>query len=436
MKLKEITEVTEENFDAVEAEFCRYELRRDMERPAWRIGSAAGDIAFCPLFLGAVYIMQKIFPSQFLLPLLGATAATTLSAFLVYLLAAGAARLAHRGKSPAAPTKGSDLERGKALLERANGVCGRIPKSPVSWLGAVLPLTILAFVVVSEGAKLIKQNGLLSVIVLPLALAIFAALLALPYQVYVSLCRISYKTLNGAPGLQRALEKYVRDLEIKDKRELAARQAAEEAERKRLQGDVLYRRATSGDAVDEDLIAEAADLGSRPAGLYMGRKVMEAWTAGQRAKIYTQAELDELAKAGKDYFLTAGPAMDYPEPVQTEVRLGYLVFEAVTEDVDQSTLRVLRDLRSSGKLSRSQERICDGAISTAVDALDHRAEWEALQEAMRKSALMPSLESVTARLEAAESGFSPSWDAMNDDLDIIMMNRDDASDDESWRDAE
>ena len=250
------------------------------------------------------------------------------------------------------------------------------------------------------------------------------------------ICRISYKTLNGAPDLLKALKRYVLDLEIKDERDRTARQAAEEAERKRQRGDALYRQATSGNAVDEDLIAEAADLGSRPAGLYMGRKVMEAWTEGQKAKIYTQAELDELAKAGKDYFLAAGPAEDYPEPVQTEVRLGYLVFDAVTEDVDHSTLRLLRDLRRSGKLSRSQERICDGAISTAVNTLDDRAEREALQEAMRKSALMPSLESVTARLEAAESSFSPSWDAMNDDLDIIMMNRDDASDDESWRDAE
>lgn len=436
MKLNEITEVTRENFDEVETGLCQYELRYSMERPAWRIGSAAGDIVFCPLFLGAIYLMQKKFPSQFLVPFLGSAAATILGAFLVYLLAAAAARLAHRGKRPAAPTKGSDLERARALLERADAVCGGIPKSPVSWLGVILPIAILVLVTVSEGPKMIKQNGLLGVIVLPMALAILAALLVLPYYVYLSLCRISYKTLNGAPDLHRAIQRYVCDLEIKDERERAARQAAEEAEQKRLRGDELYRRATSGSTVDENLIAEAADLGCRPAGLYMGRKVMEAWTAGQRAKLYTQAELDELAKAGKDYFLTAGPAKDYPEPVQTEVRLGYLVFDAVTEDVDHNTLRLLRDLRRSGTLSKSQERLCDSAIIAAVDTLDYRAEHEALQAELRKSASIPSMAAVIARMEAAESSSSSSWDAMNDDLDIILNNRDDASDDESWRDAE
>lgn len=436
MKLDKITEVTRENFDEVEAELRRYECLYGKERPAYRAGSAAGGICFWPLFVGAVFVMQQMFPSQFLLPILGTLAATILGAFLVHLLASTAARLVCRGSGSSAPTEGSDLERAKALLERAKAACSGIPEPLVSWLGIIVPpLILLVIVAVSEGAKFIDQYGVIfGGIILLIALAIMIVLFMLPFCAYVALCFMLYRTHHGVPGLPKALEEYVRRLQIKEEIERGKREAAEEAERNRLRGDALYRQATSGGAADEKLIAEAAGLGSRPAGLYMGRKMMRAWTAGKKARIYTQAEMEEIARDGKAYFLTAGLTEDYPEPTKTEVRLGYYVFKAASEDVDHSTLRSLRGLKNSGKLSRVQEDICDDAIRTAVDVLDYRAERDALREEARKSALTPSLDAVAARIRAnSDSSSSPSWNTIHDDLDALSRN---LPDDGSWRDAE
>lgn len=436
MKLDKITEVTRDNFDEVEAELRRYECQRGKERPAYRAGSAAGGICFWPLFVGAISVMERMFPSQFLLPLLGSLAATILGAFAAHLLASTAARLVCRGSGSPAPTEGGDLERAKALLERAKAVSGDISEPLIFWLGIIVPpLIILVVIAVSEGSKLIEKDGLIfGGILLLVGLAIMGAFFIFLIFAYVFLCFMLYRARAGVPGLQRALEEYVRKLQTEETREREKREAAEETERNRLRGDALYRQATSGGAADEKLIAEAAGLGSRPAGLYMGRKMMRAWTAGKKARIYTQAEMEEIARDGMAYFLTAGLTEDYPEPTKTEVRLGYYVFKAASEDVDHSTLRSLRGLKDSGKLSRVQEDICDDAIRTAVDVLDYRAERDALREEARKSALTPSLDAVAARIRAnSDSSSSPSWNTIHDDLDSLSRN---LPDDGSWRDAE
>lgn len=436
MKLDKITKVTKENFNEVEAELCRYEYQRDKERPAYRAGSAVGGICFWPLFAGAVFVMQKIFPSKVLLPFLGCITATILSAFIVHLLAATVARLIHQGSKSHVPTEGSDLERAKALLYRAKAVSGPIQESLVSLLGIfAVPLILIVVAAVSEGAKFIEQYGIIfGGIILIVVLAICIAFIMFLHSAYLELCFTLYRAHHGVPNLPKAIDEYVRMLQIDEEIELAKRETAEKAEQNRLRGDALYRQATSGGTVNEKLVAEAADLGSRPAALYMGRKMMKAWTTGKRDRIYTQTELERIAKDGKKYFRIAGPAGNYPEPIQTEVRLGYLVFDAATEDVSQSTLRSLRELRGSGKLTRSQEYICDDAIHTAVDVLDYRAERDALREEMRKSALTPSMDAVVARMRASsDSSSSSSWNTINDDLDALSKN---LPYDESWRDAE
>lgn len=65
MKLDNITKVTKENFDEVEAELCRYECQRDKERPAYRAGSVVGAICFWPLFVGALFVMGRYFHPKF-----------------------------------------------------------------------------------------------------------------------------------------------------------------------------------------------------------------------------------------------------------------------------------------------------------------------------------------------------------------------------------
>lgn len=435
MKLDNITKVTKENFDEVEAELCRYECQRDKERPAYRAGSVVGAICFWPLFVGALFVMGEIFPSKVLFPFLGCIAVTILGTFMVHLLAATAARLLHQGSKPPVPAEGNDLERAKALLYRAKAVSSPIPEPLVSRFAIfAVPLIFLVVAAVSEGSKFIEQYGIIfGGIIVVVAFAIGSEIIVwFPYRGYLKLCSRLYHARDGVPGLLKALEEYVRRLQFEEEKELADREFVEKMERNRLRGDALYRQATSGGTMDETLVAEAADLGSRPAALYMGRKMMKAWIAGKRDRVYTQAELEKIAKDGETYFSTAGPSKDYPEPVQTEVWLGFLVFRAATEDVSQNTLCCLRNLRGSGKLSKSQEYICDDAIHTAVDVLDYRAERDALREEARKSALTPSIDAIVARMRAS-SDSSSSWNTIDDDLDALSKN---LPHDESWRDAE
>lgn len=416
MKLNEITKVTKENFNEVEKVFCKYERRYNKERISWRVGSAAGDIAFGPLFIVALSVLQKRFPSRGGLQLLGSVAAMVLGSFLVFLLAATAARIAHRDKV-AAPTKGSDLERAEALLKRAEAVCNGIPKSLLSYVGLGLSFILFLFFIIWAWFDTIGKDGIIvGGIFGALAFLIIIGIVMFLYGCYSALCRISYKTLDGEPGLLQALESYVRDF-----------QTDERIEQDRLRGDKLYIQATSSHPVDEKLMAEAAKLRNRYACLYMGRKMMREWTAGRIDGIYTQGEMEQMAMAGRDYFLFLKVGEDYSEPLRNEVELGWLVFNAVTEYVNDSILRSLRELRRSEKLSKDQEYICDDAIRIAVNKLDGRA-----------AVLKPSLESVIARMEAMEaasgSSSSSSWNTMNDDLDIIMDSR--LLGDDSWRDAE
>lgn len=91
-------------------------------------------------------------------------------------------------------------------------------------------------------------------------------------------------------------------------------------ERKRLQGDELYRKAIAGDRIDEGLVWQAADLGCRPACLYLGRQMMEAWSAGP----YTKEEKVDIAEVAKEFFRTASFEEDFEES-KTEAKFGYLI---------------------------------------------------------------------------------------------------------------
>lgn len=97
------------------------------------------------------------------------------------------------------------------------------------------------------------------------------------------------------------------------------RKKKEAEERNRKEGDELYRQATAKDNVDEGLIQRAADLGCRPACLYIGRWMMEEW---RRPGVYTKKEEADIAEKAKRYFHIAFSKEDSME-AQTEARFGH-----------------------------------------------------------------------------------------------------------------
>lgn len=147
------------------------------------------------------------------------------------------------------------------------------------------------------------------------------------------------------------------------------RKKKEAEERNRKEGDELYRQATAEDNVDEGLIRRAADLGCRPACLYIGRQMMEEWATGA----YTKREKADIAEKAKEYFYIASSEEDSME-AKTEARFGYLFFKVVTESGNDSkwkeVLSQLRDIQKSGMLPENYNETCVLLIQNVVNLVD------------------------------------------------------------------
>lgn len=147
------------------------------------------------------------------------------------------------------------------------------------------------------------------------------------------------------------------------------RKKKEAEERNRKEGDELYCQATAEDNVDEGLIRRAADLGCRPACLYIGRQMMEEWATGA----YTKREKADIAEKAKEYFHIASFEEDSME-AKTEARFGYLFFKVVTESGNDSkwkeVLSQLRDIQKSGMLPENYNETCVLLIENVVNLVD------------------------------------------------------------------
>lgn len=460
MKLKEIAAVTEENFDEVEQAFCRFERRHKKELAAWRTAVPIGDLVFFFIALSATYLMADrlelpVFPA--LRPIVSIWAgsisprgdiwpliftfvlAAVIISSLVHIPVSVVVRLVWPA-ARSAPLEGSFPEKTEALLSRVSALDGSYP---FSWtlLGLlVYPILVLVPCLLYEN-PLVEGGIILGILSVVLLFVIFAVVYGAAYFLYALIYFELYRTFSGVPALKKALEECVRAHRQAEEKRLEAerkereeREQAAQRERDRRRGDELYRRATAGGAVDEDLVAEAADLGSRPACLYMGRLLIDTWFAGQYDGSYTQAELLEIGEAAEGYFSVARQEKNFPADLQIEAEFGFLVSCAATETPSTETLDRLRRLRDSGKLSKSQERRCNDVIRALVTELEDRAELEktlkaalmaagAVQKAAEERAI---LDAVARRMsdESRSSSYpavgSDAWHRMNDDLDAVQ----------------
>lgn len=164
---------------------------------------------------------------------------------------------------------------------------------------------------------------------------------------------------------KRAVEEQLR----KEQERRRAEKERQQAEENRKRGDEIFHKAISGDKTDESLVRQAADLGSRPACLYVGCQMLLAWSTDA----YTKAEKEDIAQKAKSYFKTASLEEDSAE-ARTEARFGYLFCQVVSEsgskDKWTGVLTELRSIQKSGLLPERWQEICASAIREVVKMVD------------------------------------------------------------------
>ncbi len=190
--------------------------------------------------------------------------------------------------------------------------------------------------------------------------------------------------------LQKLLDCYADSCEKQERKRIQAederrcaeekRRRMEEAEQNRKRGDEIYRQAVATDEVDEHLMQQAADLGSRPACLYLGRQMYEAFASDA----YTKAEKKSIAEKAIRYFRTASLEEDSAE-ARTEAKFGYLSFQCMTESGDydkwSDMLSQLREIQKSGQLPERYQEPFATLISLVVEMVDQTAPRTSRQNA-------------------------------------------------------
>lgn len=322
----------------------------------------------CAFFLPKGYSPQEAFLFSIL--------ATILISLAVHLMTALAVGLAYSEK-PSAPLEGKDSKQAAELQARCASAGTRLPprKKTISILiSAAYALVLLLPTLLDRNEMLreLEKTGL-GTLTLSLALivVIFGLLYAVPYAIFLWLNGFLYR-IHRKYEWEYALDTYASlciAQEQEQKRAEEERKRTEQEEQDRRQGDSLYRQAIAGQKVDDQLVWQAAELGSRPACLYLARQMMEAWSIGA----YTKEEKADIAEVAKNFFYTASLEETFKES-KIEAKFGYLMFLVLTESGNASkwrgVLSQLRDVQNSGLLPERYQKTCSMLIDTVVDMVD------------------------------------------------------------------
>lgn len=401
MKEKGSAVITSENFEEHKLKVFQLERRREKLLVMRKWGDIAGGTVFFVAELSAIYgladrlEMPTAPPLQFLsvlgkslyspfLPegcsaeegLLFSVIAAVLIGLAVHLLTALAVGRDY-SETPRDPLEGSDSEQAAALCARCKAAGAGLPPRKKLVFAATFALVVLIPILLDpENFQYLVDAGLLlSLLAVVVIGCILLLMYTIPYAVVLWLSGFLYR-IRRETELEEALDTYARlskEREEEEKRAEEERRRQEEIEQDRLQGDELYRQAIAGGQIDEELVRQAAELGCRPACLYLGRQKMEAWAAGP----YTKKEKAGIAEEAKRYFRTAA-LEEYFEQSRIEAQFGYLMFQVLTESGGASkweeVLSQLREIQSSGMLPEQYRESCAMLIDSVIELADTAAE--------------------------------------------------------------
>lgn len=350
-----------------------YGIAGSIEMPVFSRLRFLGDAwkTLCAAFLPEGYSPQEA--------ILFSILAAVLIAAAVHLLTALAVGLACSETSPV-PMEGSESQQAAALCKRCAAAGTRLPdrKSSVCILISLFYALILLLPTLldrNEMTAALAETGLVKLIAsVSFMIALLALIYGVPYAVFLWVSGLFYRVRRKSQW-EDALDAYAKQCKIQEEEQARAeaeRKSREEAEQNRREGDALYRRAIANQTVDEELMWQAAELGSRPACLYLGRQMMEAWSTGS----FTKEEKADIAEVAKNYFHTASLEEDFKES-RIEAQFGYLMFQVLTESGSaakwQGVLSQLREVRDSGLLPERFHETCIMLVRTVVDLIDASA---------------------------------------------------------------
>lgn len=195
------------------------------------------------------------------------------------------------------------------------------------------------------------------------------------------------------------------DEEDRQRKEEERRQKEEELERKRYAdlraGAELYKRATAGSIIDENIMAQAAEKGDPRANLYIGMQMLED------ADGLTTSGIVALYSKAKRYLKIANDAA-IPDGIFLYM-YAKVVTESHNEDDWRRILRRVREIRKS-ELSIACANVYDLLVSQLYDVIN---------EAKAASASLPR--PLGGGGSGSYSGSSGSEsDRMHDDLDAVQ----------------
>lgn len=396
--------VTKENFQEYEEMVCRMERQRSIRAAERNKGVTAATIAYCmtaPFIL--TFMSYMIAPNESsnedVLTVFLLSALIEIVIFLIFhFVTALVIKMTYAGVS-SVPLNGSDFENAKKLCERCKAIGDRLDVDVPYYLykGIISCICAGLFVVctlVSEGFK--PGWGIGDLIVGALAAALlFSIAWGIFFFIYSFLLGLTglFYCPDGNSELQKLLDCYADSCEEQERKRIQAedarrraerakeeRRRMEEAEQNRKRGDEIYRQAVATDEVDEHLMQQAADLGSRPACLYLGRQMYEAFASDA----YTKAEKKRIAEKAIRYFRTASLEEDSAE-ARTEAKFGYLSFQCMTESGDydkwSDMLSQLREIQKSGNLPERYQEPFATLISLVVEMVDQTAPRTSRQNA-------------------------------------------------------
>ncbi len=178
-------------------------------------------------------------------------------------------------------------------------------------------------------------------------------------------------------SLIKALSDYISSAEKQIKAEEKAQQKLEEKRKQEkvmqdmIDGEKLYNEIIASDPVNEELMKEAAKLGSVSACYYLGKKLLLEWLSD----MYTAEEKKQIAKDAANYFDAArliATMGNLDNKTECEFLWLYsrLQYESNTKGDWKEMLNAFRVIQKSGELNEEYSETLELAIKTVVSTID------------------------------------------------------------------
>ncbi len=184
-----------------------------------------------------------------------------------------------------------------------------------------------------------------------------------------SLAEIPYKEAESYLLKKKEEENERKQKEAEQQEEIKKQQ--EKLIEDQLKGQKMYEEAIASDPVNEELMKQAAKLGSVSACYYLGKNLLSDWLSD----MYTAEEKEQIAEDAAKYFdvarqMAALAKLDIKTECEFLWLFSRLQYERNTKTAWKQMLQDFRSIQKSGKLSEEYTDTLNSAIKTVINTID------------------------------------------------------------------